>query len=77
MSLDAANISHYLAILNGLISASVHTEEYRQIVAKAIAEGRDVSNEELAAVGKRVQDALDEALAATQDPTAPTTEITQ
>jgi len=54
MSLDAANISHFLAILNGLISASTNAEEYRAIVSKAIAEGRDVSNEELAAVAQRV-----------------------
>lgn len=75
MSLDAANISHYLAILNGLISASVHTEEYRQMVAKAIAEGRDISNEELAAVAKRVQDELAEAQAAINE--SPDQEIIQ
>lgn len=75
MSLDAANISHYLTILNGLISASAHTEEYRQMVAKAIAEGRDISNEELAEVAKRVQDALDEAQAAAGE--MPNQEITQ
>jgi len=61
MSLDAANISHYLAILNSLIAASVHTEEYRQMVAAAIAEGRDISNDELASVAKRVQDNIEAA----------------
>lgn len=77
MSLDAANISHYLALLNGLISASAHTEEYRQMVAKAIAEGRDISNDELAAVAQRVQASLDEAQKAVQDPNAPAGEVTQ
>ena len=74
-SFDVSTISNALALINGLISASAHTEEYRQMVAKAIAEGRDISDEELEAVAKRVGDALAQAQAAAQ--TNPTPETPQ
>jgi hypothetical protein len=70
---DASTISSALALINGLISASAHTEEYRQMVAKAIAEGRDINDEELAAVATRVQDELAAAQAAVNETPNPET----
>jgi hypothetical protein len=66
-SFDVSTISNALALINGLISASAHTEEYRQMVAKAIAEGRDISDEELASVAKRIEESLAEAQTAAQN----------
>jgi hypothetical protein len=68
---DASTVSSTLAVINGLISASAHTEEYRQMVAKAIAEGRDISDEELAAVANRIEGALAEAQSAAQNNPTP------
>jgi hypothetical protein len=50
----AANVAHTLSILNALIAGVANEEEYRAIISKAIAEGRDVSNEELQAVSDKV-----------------------
>jgi len=59
--LIAANVAHTLSILNALISGVANEEEYRAIVSKAVAEGRDVSNEELAANSQKILNDIQQA----------------
>lgn len=40
-------IAKAIAVVNGLINLSENAEKYRKVVAQAIAEGRDITDQEL------------------------------
>lgn len=56
-----AIISSTISVLNGLISLSENSSKYREMVAKAIAGGENLSEEQLADLKQDALDAIAEA----------------
>lgn len=54
-------ITNALALLNAAISATENYAQYRAIVSQAVAEGRDVSDTELASAATELDAAINEA----------------
>lgn len=51
-------ISGAISVINGLISLTENSAKYRQMVANAIAEGRDISEAELNALENSAREAI-------------------
>ncbi|MDX1496954.1 MAG: hypothetical protein R3352_05315 [Salinisphaeraceae bacterium] len=51
-------ISGAITVINGLISLTENSAKYRQMVANAIAEGRDVSEAELDSLESSAREAI-------------------
>lgn len=47
-----------LSVLNAVISAAENAQSYRNTVSKAVAEGRDITDEELQAASDRLDDSI-------------------
>ncbi len=60
----AATIADALVVLNAAIAAAANAEKYRSVVAQALAEGRDVSDTELAQAAADLDAAIDTAATA-------------
>ena len=59
--MNAKAISDALALLNTAIAAAGNAEKYRAVIAQAVAEGRDVSDTELAQAAGDLDAAIDAA----------------
>jgi len=57
----ADTIATAVTLLNALISAAQNAEKYRAAVAHAVAEGRDISNDELAQAAQDLDSAIESA----------------
>lgn len=52
-------ITRAVALLNAAIILTGNSEKYRALIAKAVEENRDITDEELAGLGDDAQDAID------------------
>jgi hypothetical protein len=58
---NTAVIADALALLNAAIATAANADKYRAVVAQAVAEGRDVSDEELAQASADLSASIDAA----------------
>jgi hypothetical protein len=61
---NTAAIVDALALLNAAIATAANADKYRAVVAQAVAEGRDVSDDELAQASTDLGAAIDAAASA-------------
>jgi len=58
---DSKSIADAIAVLNALLVAAGNLEDYRQRVARAVAEGRDISDTELQQASERLNSEIEAA----------------
>lgn len=58
---SANTIANAVTLLNALVAAAENADKYRSVVARAVAEGRDISDDELAVAKADLDIAIDAA----------------